>query len=307
MGNVSQIFWKSGWRTDVIILIIFLFALIYLAAAWKSQCRKNRLLTLQKRLDVINLGSTYAYYDFSYEETELAGGNLANVPQYLDMDWVLLRKYIKRVKANGKVFIVLPNFVFASGGGSYNRKVYYEALHFWEIKNFNIGLWMKCVWKAAKEPFTHAYRAAEEKWKGYVASSEEKKRHAQKRVSDWEGKLGIPDVRTGQITDELKACIEKNKEIVFRMIKLCRERSVEPVLIVPPVSEIMKQCVSDECLEVYLRSPIRQIAEKEGVRVYDYMNREELWDEGLYLNSDCLNEKGRKVLMKLVLQDIYNK
>lgn len=286
--------------------ILVVVVVVYLVASWKSQCRKNRLFNLPKKLDIINLGSTYAYYDFSYKDTGLAGGNLANVPQYLDMDLILLRKYIKRVKMNGKVLIVLPDFVFASGGGNYNRKVYYEVLNFCEIKNFSIKSWLKCVWKAAKEPFTHSYKSADEKWKGYIASREEKEQHAKRRVSDWEGKIGIPNVKTNEITKELYECIEENKNIVFRMIELCHENDIEPILVIPPVSEIMRSEVEAECLEVYLRNPIRQIVEQKSVRVLDYMNREQLSDESLYLNSDCLNEKGQKIFMKNILQDIYH-
>lgn len=290
----------------MIILIIPFLVFAYFTVTWKIQCRKNKLLNLPKKLDIINLGSTYAYYDFSYEGTGLAGGNLANVAQYLDMDLLLLQKYIKRLKENGKVLIVLPEFVFASDTGNYNRKVYYETLNFWKIKEFSIREWMKCVWKAAKEPFTHEYQLAEERWKGHVASKEEKERHVKGRISDWKGKLGIPDTRTGEITDELCNRIKDNKRRVSDLIELCREKKAEPVLVIPPVSEIMHREVTDECLEVYLKTPVWEIAKEKGIRVYDYRKREELCDEAFYLNSDCLNEQGKRFFMKLLLQDIYN-
>ena len=113
----------------ILIGIILIAMIVYLVAAWRWQCRRNPMCHVPQELDMINLGSTYAFYDFAYTDTEKSGANLANVPQYLDMDYLLLQKYIDHLKKGGKVLIVLPDFVFASLGGEYNRKVYYEALH----------------------------------------------------------------------------------------------------------------------------------------------------------------------------------
>lgn len=290
----------------ILFLVLFL-VILYFIVTWSIQSRKNRLLHLPNQLDLINLGSTYAFYDFSYQNLEIIGANLANIAQYLEMDFIILRKFIRRIKKHGKVLIVLPDFVFATGKSSYNRNVYFEALRFWEIPGFSIRMWLVSVWKAAKEPFTHAYHLAEHRWDGYIATKEEKEIHAQKRVEDWERKLGIPNVLTTEITDTLIRNIATNINIVCDMIDLCRQNEVEPVLIIPPVSEIMHKLVSDQCLEVYLRTPIREIIEKKQIRMYDYMTREELSHTEFYLNSDCLNADGQKIFMRLILQDIYPK
>lgn len=289
----------------MIFCLILATVILYFCAAWHAQCRKNRMLCLPKKLDMINLGSTYAFYDFSYEGAGLSGGNLANVPQYLDMDRILLKKYIKRVKLDGKVLIILPDFVFASPGGSYNRNVYFEALHIWEIPDFRVAMLVESIWKAAKEPVTHSYRKAEQKWKGYTASRKEKEMHAKNRVADWEGKLLIPSVTSSEITEELSKRINDNMNVVCDMIDICRDRGAEPILLIPPVSEIMHDAVSEKCLDVYLREPVKKIIEQKQVRMFDYENEEALSDADLYLNSDCLNEKGREIFMKLVLRDVY--
>lgn len=202
--------------------------------------------------------------------------------------------------------IVLPDFVFASLGGEYNRKVYYEALHRREIKNFDKKRYWKCVWKAAKEPFFHEYKKQKERWKGHVASIAEKQKHADGRIADWEGKLGVVSVRTGEITETLRGCIRQNQKIVKDMIAFCREHEAEPVLILPPTSEIMNQKVADTCIEAYLKEPVLQIVKDTDVRMFDYLRQENLQSEKLYLNSDCLNAEGQKVFMEQLMKDIWD-
>lgn len=290
----------------ILIGIILIAMIVYLVAAWRWQCRRNPMCHVPQELDMINLGSTYAFYDFAYTDTEKSGANLANVPQYLDMDYLLLQKYIDHLKKGGKVLIVLPSFVFASLGGEYNRKVYYEALHRREIKNFDKKRYWKCVWKAAKEPFFHEYKKQKERWKGHVASIAEKQKHADGRIADWEGKLGVVSVRTGEITETLRGCIRQNQKIVKDMIAFCREHEAEPVLILPPTSEIMNQKVADTCIEAYLKEPVLQIVKDTDVRMFDYLRQENLQSEKLYLNSDCLNAEGQKVFMEQLMKDIWD-
>lgn len=280
---------------------------IYVLIAWRCQCRDNRLLHIPAQADVINLGSTYAYYDFDYGDLAVKGGNLANIPQYLDYDLLLLKKYIHKVKKGGKVLIVLPNFVFAGGGTDDDKKAYYEALKPWEMKNFKINHMLKYIWNAVKEPLTHTCRNNELKWKGYVADLAEKKEHAERRVRDWESKLGIPSVCSDYITEELQGRMEKNKNLVLEMITLCRLHSIEPVLIIPPTSGIMHEKVAEACINKYLKLPVYDIAERTGVKILDYMEEEEFLTHDLYMNSDCLNEKGRKIFTKRLLEDLKNK
>lgn len=287
------------------LLLLILFIGFYLFVTWKIQCRYNRLLNVQNQIDIMNTGSTYGYYDFDYSNLKVKGGNLANVPQYLDYDFILLKKYIHKVKIGGKVLIVLPYFVFAGGNTNDDKKVYYEALYPWEMKQFKIKRLLRFIWKAAKEPFTNTYKKEQDKWKGHVASFSEKEEHAKKRIHDWEKTLKIPDVKSDEITEELLKRIEDNKKIVLSMISLCIREKREPVLLIPPTSEIMQKLVSKRCLKRYLRDPIEEIIQKTGIQCLDYMDQDEFGSVDLYLNSDCLNEKGRKLFTASVVEKLY--
>ena len=257
-----------------------------------------------KKYDIINLGSTYAYYDFDYSELNIWGKNCANVPQYLDYDYVILKKVIKRMKRNGKILICLPDFVFAGKETNDNRRVYYKTLYPWEIAHFSIKRSFVFLWKEITEPFTHRYYDESIKWKGHIASYDEKVDHAEKRIFDWENKLGIPDVSKQIVLEDHKEIIKKNVSIVTDMIDLCRRHYIEPILITPPISTIMQKMVSDNCLHGYLFEPIEEIIKEKDVRYLNYLYDQRFSNPDMYLNSDCLNETGRMQFTETVMKDI---
>lgn len=281
--------------------------IVYLWIAWHIQKKRNHLVRLKKSADMVNLGSTYAYYDFEYKNLGIEGYNLANIPQYFDVDNILLKKYGKRLKAGTKVLFCVPDFVFAANRTNMKRKVYYEALYPWEIDQYDIRFFIRLLWKAAAEPVTHFYQKEEKKWEGHIASVEEKEHHLKKRIYDWEHNLGIPSIKSGEMTEQLYKNITENEKTLIDMILYCENKGLEPVLVVPPVSGMMKKSVSMQCLKVYLYDPLSRVKEHTGVKVLDYMNSDEFDDLGLYLNSDCMNETGRGMFMKRLVGDLMKK
>lgn len=289
----------------IMLLSIMLIMTVYVMICWINQCKLNRMCFPQKNLDVINLGSTYAYYDFDYSDLPIKGMNLANIPQYLDYDLILLNKYVKYLKKDAKVFIVLPNFVFVSKSTQTDRKEYYEALRPREIQNFSMKKLIGYIYASAIEPFVHVYDSQRNKWKGYNAPYEEKMKHAERRVLDWEKKLGVPNVSSNEITNELRKCIDINIKRVENLINMCNQNDVEPIIIIPPVSSIMRAAVSKECLYIYLYEPVNKIINDKNIRVLDYMYDDELENVEFYLNSDCLNDKGVRIFMRKLYKDIW--
>lgn len=286
--------------------------LIYVLVMWQVMRKDNPLLKVNKGTHVINLGSTYAYYDIDYNGFEVGGVNLANYPQYLDYDEILLKKCVNKLTGGAKIILTFPNFVFAGYGTDPVRRRYYEVLLPWEMKKFSLKALLSFIMKAAAEPFTHEYEKDRNKWKGYTATDSEKYGYALKRIRDWEnpdGTVQIPSVKGAEITSEHLARIETNKDRVLRMIELCANHGMEVFLLLFPSSEIMKKEIAEECLEVYLRKPLASVleqAQKLGYRVklLDYSEDYALSDLSLYMNGDCFNQRGRRLFTELMLKDI---
>lgn len=293
-------------RLIVIIISILAFLIIWGIATWKIECRNNRLCRYKSEGDfeIANLGSTYAYYDFDYHLVGLRGMNLANVPQYLDCDQIIFDNFKKCLTKGSKIVICLPDFVFCGKCTDMKRKVYYEALTHNKIQDYDFKFFIGLLLKSMTEPFTHKYRNNRNKWKGHKATHDEKVRHANGRINDWENGIGIGDVSFGSLNPQLTDTIKINKKRVIDLINEAESESVVPVLIVPPVSDIIRARVSHECLDTYLYQPIREIQRETGARLFDYMYDEKLGDEKLYLNSDCLNEDGKRIFMKKIIDDL---
>jgi hypothetical protein len=109
------------------------------------------------------------------------------------------------------------------------------------------------------------------------------------------------------MTDENRKNIDVNIERLERMIVFSRDKGCMPYLVIPPISEIMREKISVECLDVYLKEPIKKIAKDTGVEVIDYSYSEEYATNDLYMNSDCLNETGRKKFTRDVLNKIWQR
>lgn len=278
--------------------------MIYAFFAWKWERRKNRLIYAEKPADVINLGSTYAYYGFDYSADSSVCYNLANVPQYLDMDFKILKKYSKCLRPGSKCLLVLPDFIFASAGTNTKKKNYYEIFWPWQLENYDWLFLCKLLALAMLEPFTHKYESERNKWRGHIASQSEKEEHAKSRIHDWEKGIGVPSVKEGYVPQKLENNIQQNKEVLKKIIAYCKSRGAEPILLIPPVSSIMQLSVSRDCLEAYLYAPVREVMQETGVRLLDYYASYPSPD--LYLNSDCLNEVGRKAFTKEVLSSLFD-
>jgi hypothetical protein len=284
--------------------IVFIIA-GYIETAWCVEKKKNRFNLLRGKLDVINLGSTYAHYAFRYTE-EVKGFNAAFVPQYLYYDNVILHKLEPHLNKNCKVLIVLPDFVFAADGKRCVHEEYYEFLGRDEIHNWNWKTSMRRKIKIAKEPFTHEMRKQANKWNGYHATEEEKKTHALKRIADWEKNILNGKVTQPVITKTVEENIQENIKIVVEMVEYCWKMGYKPFLVTPPVSAEMNEKLGEECIDLFLKAPITRVCEllNNNVQVLNYQRDKEFQSLEMYLNSDCLNDEGSRLFTDRVLKDI---
>ena len=260
---------------------------------------------LKKRIenaDVLNLGSTYAFFDFNYSDTKKKGVNLAGKPQYLDVDFCLLKKYKNYIKKHSKVLIVLPDFVFAvdSVKESQEQLQTYNKLGYTGYDNPVFRVYLKSRYNTIKRKIFSSQ-------KSYIPSNldnNQKEQAAKDRIESWIRDVGILSVESHDVPNVLKRNIENNLQILNSMIDFCKGNEWEAIIVIPPVSQCMNNKVTKECLNAYLYSPIAN-RKDQTVKVLDYMNDVRFQDLKLYWNADCLNSKGAKMFTDIVLKDIY--
>lgn len=254
-----------------------------------------------KKAAIINLGSTYAYYDFNYNTVGVNGVNMANCPQYLDVDLLLIKKYGKKLKKGTKVLIVLPDFVFAVDSEEESKKIIssYFYLGFSYGKN-NLKYFIKAKIIKMKSSIKSILKKNNKS--KYPIGIEDKGLCANQRLESWVDALGIPSFENGEITKELRGRINHNIELLSDIIIYCKKVNLQPIIIVPPVSLEMKNRVSRDCLHTYLFEPISIIGN--NIPILNYLLDEKFDNSELYWNSDCLNEIGAVKFTERVLKDI---
>lgn len=288
--------------------MIVLLLLFYMEMSWSIYKRKSKFYHIPSDLGFVNLGSTYAYYgiDMNLVQNEIKSANFALIPQYLYYDRLLLKKYSNRIKKGAQILIVLPNFVFCEDGREvgFHNKEYYLFLKQWEIPGFRMKKYLSLRYQSMREPFFHEREKEKNKWRGHVATHEEKVAHCKKRIADWEKNIGVENREDFVIPREMQRKINENIALVIEMIDFCTKNGYKPVLLTMPTSTIMKEHLRSGLVEKCLWNPIKEIMEKRDVDLWNYLDNEMLSGEELYLNSDCLNEKGRILLCRQILKTL---
>ena len=243
--------------------------------------------------DVINLGSTYAYHDFSYSGLQIKGVNLANCPQYLDLKFI--KKYKKYFKNGIKIIIVLPDFVFAANAYemSRNNDIYYFQFFPWELEWFSMRGFFSAIMHMSRRVIKHIIKAALAKLPGKMRKQPyvDKEAAAMSRIDVWKNTLGIPSMQNKCIPDVIRKNIDDNILLLNEIIREIKSAGGIPYIVVPPVSEIMNRKVSRECMQAYLFAPI-SMREDKTVSIFNYLYDDSYQSAELYRDADCLNHAG---------------
>lgn len=252
--------------------------------------------------DVINLGSTYAHYDFSYGGLPVKGVNLAQMPQYLYMDLKFVNKYKKYFKDGKKVVIVLPNFVFAADAKARAREnsIYYLKFSPRELEWFSVTGFVRAFVRRGTQWGRHRAKAALGRLTGDHAremTHAEKEAAALARIQAWRTVLGIPSMTDANVPEAIRLHIRENIRLLDEIVREIRGAGGEPYIVVPPVSETMNRLVSRECMQAYLFDPI-EAREDKTVPVFDYLYDSRYQAEELYWNADCLTPAGAAVFTR---------
>lgn len=264
--------------------------------------------------DVINLGSTYARSDFNYSGLSVRGVNLANAPQYLDVDLKFVNKYKKWIGEGKKVVIALPNFVFAADALAMSRQndIYYFKFSPRELEWFSVSGFLKA---AIRRGLYMPRRLAGTALRRFGLRQndmppEKKQAAAYARIQAWQTLLGIPSMKDGDIPDVIRQRIKENIALLDEIIRGIKLAGGDPCIVVPPVSEIMNRQIDRECMQAYLLDPIEARADK-SVPVLNFLYEAKYQPAELYWNADCLNRAGagmftRDVCTRLGLMDSEN-
>ena len=268
--------------------------------------------------EVAAFGSSYCKYAFDFEGTGVKGYNFGIVAQFLYYTDLMIRSFRSSYKDNALIFIVLPDLVFAEGGkGLYGASRYvrfvnkkllndeysiiqkiflsYLPLFIPSLSNFKI-----CIKKILTFKRSDDYN----KLRHNTLSIPQNMLAAKQRCKDWCEEFKLNDTISQEIPPLLKEKFKQSQTILTGIIDYCIKENLRPVLIVTPVSGIMREHISKPFLEEVLYSNIIK-ANVQNIPVLDYLDDDRFIDIDLYANNaDFLNARGREFFTKIVLEDV---
>ncbi len=269
-------------------------------------------------LEYINLGSTFANYAFDYSLLGLKGFNFAINGQNLEYDFKLLKHYQDRIMPGAKIFIVCADLELAYiSTKDYYKNVrvykYYKKniLDFGEvpmIPKYYFAYIMFPILKihTIKYIFHDSEPYNKRTFDKNIMTLEEAGKDAERRINGWESMFNIYDWDKQDMKLSHKKEIDKNICCLKNMIGFCKNKHWKPYIIVPPVSYLLNEKISEKFVERNLISYLRNIANEEDIELFDYSRDERFQSLDLYINSACLNKRGRKEFLETLLNDISN-
>lgn len=268
----------------------------------------------KKNLNWISFGSSYCRYGLSSGEDEV-GFNFGVAAQFLYYSDKMLREYATScLKNKGNVYLIIAYLVFAEvGRGWYGVQRYNELLKkktLGDDYSYKQRLLLRFPLLAHPRNIKRLLRyiiKGDQNQYSTLRYNElsEKEVHAQaaKRCSDWCRQFGLKDTISNDLSDELLKKFANTRKILTGMIQYCLDNDFKPILVVTPVSKIMREHLGKEFTQVVLYDNIK-MSNKQNVPFMDYLEDPEFDDSSLYCNNaDFLNARGRELFTKKLLND----
>lgn len=259
-------------------------------------------------LDVVNLGSNPGVYSFNYADLPIKGSNWALGPQSLTHDFNILRNYFSYLKEGGHVIVVvLPFSCLESRYDKSHNLKYYTFLHPATILNFEDKERTRALLIKGNPfkqmPVLCIKQTLLEIKKKIVASVRMPQKDLQKSAFDmmncWKTKFGLVDLKA-PISEKHLEELHTRKKTLIKIIEFCKERTLKPVVVIPPMYHTLGSMFPDEFKRNYIDVFLKGI----DAPVYDYMKDVEMDQEKYYQTALFLNEEGAKVFTKKVLDNI---
>ena len=263
-----------------------------------------------ENLEIVNTGSTFALHGFDYNYFDRKGFNFALSPQPLSYDYKILQQYKKNISTGAIVAIVVCLFGFCVeyyDNDETNYKYYYfldktningyTKLKDFLIKHGFIIFKPKFIIFALKSIIKKIIKRGE----GISEKNIEITANAQ--IAGWKKEFNLTDVKKCEPSEKLIEVFKKTRFILGKMIDLCLENKFKPVIINMPACVEESSEFSEEFINKFYRENI------EFVNIYkipfiNYFRDKRFHDHSLYINANCLNDKGRKYFAEILTEDL---
>lgn len=262
-------------------------------------------------LDVINLGSSAAFYGFDYKGiNSLKCMNMAMTSQYLLADYEILRNYFSYLKPGATVMLGTCLFSLDGYDVTYFGDRYYTFLYPSSIWHFSMQR-QKEVKAVQTNPLNYyPLMSIPRDLKYFIKGDKEKciptsafEKNAEHWMYDcWGKEFSIEDFDAPlslRNTDLRNQAIE----IVGKIRDFCADKGFRFVMVLPPVSPALRKLMSPKMREQYVETFMRSEKLKD-VEFRSYIDDSDFDDTSNFKNAYFLNRQGARKFTKKVLYDL---
>lgn len=258
-------------------------------------------------MDIVNLGSGAAVHAFSYEHLDCKGSNWAIAPQSLVHDFNILKNYFSYIREGGVVIITIcPFSCLKSEYGKEHNFKYYTILHPATIINFDDkertkALLVKnnpfkqmpahCLKCTAKEVAKKAKRKIFTK-----TENASLKTTADSMFNGWMKQFGISDINAKLSQQHLEEQ-KSRRQTLDEMISFCKERSLNPVVVIPP----MHHSLTSQFTTTFIDNYINRFLGGVDAPIYNYMCSDDFMYDEDFSSALFLSHKGAKKYTKILI------
>lgn len=303
----------------LIFILCFFFAYLFLneyyykVVLYETQEHEIMRGKEKSNLDWIAFGSSYCRYGLVSCE---GGFNFGVAAQFLYYSDKMLREYATPcLKKNGTVYLIIANLVFAEvGRGIYGADRYQELLskktlsrEYSLLKRLSLRFPLFFHPRQLKKLIDYSIKGIRSDYDTVTKNNLTEKQvtlTAKARCESWCEQFHLNNTQCDVISKELEEKFSETRDILTGMIQFCLDNKLKPILVVTPVSKIMRSMLSDAFLNKVLFNNIT-LANKQNVPFLNYLDDEEFQNDlSLYYNnSDFLNARGRKIFTKKLIND----
>ena len=265
-------------------------------------------------LEIVNTGSTFAKYGFDYNYFDKKGFNFAIAPQPLSYDYKILNQYKGNLKKGAIVVVVAVcpfEFSVAEYKNDDSNYKYYFFLNEQQINNYSkrktffvkycsIALEPKLIFGAIKMLIKKLIKYESRKTDDVAGTI---KQTAKERIDGWKGQFNLTNLTKYASDERLEETFRETTNNLRKILELCIENEFCPVIINMPACKEESDEFSEEIIEKFYNENIKK-ANVYKIPVIDYFRDKRFHDHSLYMNADCLNDKGREFFAKIFTEDL---
>lgn len=274
----------------------------------------NKMKDIPDDLQIVNLGTTAAFYAFDYSKIKVPAMNMAIYTQTFNYDLKILQKYAKHISENAIILITIEYPIFLFPDIPENRpEVHNQFNKILRVENKNLSKTLKsyCLLlfpffiKKSAGSILHMINLETENGKKNHFTLREREAKIAEKIKGWWSACGLTekDLSEDKLSVQVKKRLNASCLNLNELLNYCMDMSWKPVLILLPYSKQMNESLEQVLLNRICYSNLSDFIER-GIPLLDYSHDPRLSDGDLYMDMEYLNEKGRALFSDIVIQDL---